>query len=549
MLKKDSLLKGTIVLAAAALVARFLGLFQRVPLDYMLDSAGRAYFGLANNVYLFLLVIATAGIPSTISKMVSERYARGRIEEAQQIYRAALLFGAVTGLIISASLYLLAPFATANIAMKPGAELAVQAIAPALLLFPIIAMMRGYFQGRQMMTAGGISQIIEQVLRVITGVALAFIFLSWGYDNEWLAAGAAAGSVFGSIGAFAVMLWYARKLKRQDAAEKLKDAQAKKGAISGAVVKLKLRRIYGEIFRMSLPIVFTALTVQFLYLVDTFFFVRLTGSLYSATESMDILGWLVNRAQALAGIPPILAIALSQSIIPVISSAFAVRNMNEVQRQGSVVMRIVLFTGIPVSIALTVASISVTGFIFTDTGGSGIVAALTAGTVFQITMMTTNSVLFGLSNPKAPMRHTIAGMAVKLVASMILGPLLGVYGLIIASTLCFLLITVLNMRTIRGEVTLNVLSGRWLRYASVIAITAGVGFGLDAAGRTLLQPLPDKLMYFVTAALTGLVILTLYLVLLVALKVVTAEDAKSYPGPLRKLFGILLRRFPVRESR
>lgn len=65
-------------MAAAALVARFLGLFQRIPLDSILGKDGGTYFAQANNVYLFLLIIATGGIPSAISKMVSERYAQGR---------------------------------------------------------------------------------------------------------------------------------------------------------------------------------------------------------------------------------------------------------------------------------------------------------------------------------------------------------------------------------------------------------------------------------------------------------------------------------------
>ncbi|MBD2845694.1 polysaccharide biosynthesis protein [Paenibacillus sp. IB182496] len=545
MIKKDSLLKGTVVLAAAALIARFLGIFQRVPLDYLLDPAGIKYFNLANTLYLFLLVIATAGIPSTVSKMVSERYAQGRVAEAQQVYRAALLFGGVTGLIISALLFVTAPFITAHISKFPGAKLAVQAIAPSLLLFPVLAMMRGYFQGRQMMSAGAISQIVEQVLRVVSAIGLLLLLLGLGYSNEWLAAGAAAGSVAGSIGAFVVMLWYARKLRRQDAAERLAQAAAAAQGVGDPSRKLKLSAIYGEIFRMAVPIVMTAATVQFLYMVDVTLFVRMTAGFYDAAQAELVVGWLGNRAQPLASIPPILAIALSQSIIPAISSAYAVRNMAEVQRQGSLAMRIVLFTGIPAALALTVAAVSVTGFIFEDAQGSLIVAALTAGTIFQITMMTSNSMLFGLGKPRAPMLHTMWGMAVKVAGSLVLGPLLGVYGLILASTLCFVLVTTLNLRAIRAEVSLDVLGGRWARYAGAVLLTAAAGVGVEWGARTLLAPLPDKLGYFFSAAICGVVILGLYLAGLVLLRVVTPAETAGFPGPVRKLFGLLFRVLPT----
>ncbi|MFC4775571.1 oligosaccharide flippase family protein [Paenibacillus sp. GCM10023252] len=539
MIKKDSLLKGTLILAAAALVARFLGLFQRIPMDYMLGEDGGISFSLANNLYLWLLVIATGGIPSAISKMVSERHALGRAGEAQRIYRAALVFGAVTGLLLSVILYVLAPWYSSYVAKIDIASSSIRAIAPALLLFPIIAMMRGYFQGRQMMSAGGISQIIEQVMRVIVGIGLALFVLNWGWGDRWVAAAVSFGSVFGSIGALAVMLYYGHKLSRQDAAE------VKAGSIRFEKSTIPFRKIYGEIFSMSIPIVVTAMTVNLMYLFDTSLFMRLTEGFYTS----DAVAKLFNdaysvKAIALAGIPPILAIALSQSIIPAISAAHSVGNVKEVQRQASLVMRIVVFTGVPIALLLTVAATSATGFLFPNTTGSGLVAALTAGTIFQITMMTSNSILFGLGKARLPMRHTLLGFAIKVAGSLALAPLMGAYGLIAASTLCFLAISWLNLRAIRRGVALNVLGTRWPAYLLTIAVASAAGFGTDYGLRSLLSAWPDKLTYLIAGGLTALVVGALYVGLLIVLRVITPQDIQSFPGPLRKLFGKVMRLIP-----
>ena len=193
---KESFIKGTLILAAAALVARVLGVVQRVPLEHMLGVSGGAAFGLASNVYLMLLTFATAGIPSTLGKMVSEKYALNRPKEAQRIYFAAILFGLGMGVLITALLYIFAPV-YAKMSSVPEATLAIRALAPALILFPVIAMMRGYFQGRNQMAPGGISQIIEQILRVVTAVGLAYLFLMWGYSEEKMAAGASFGGATG----------------------------------------------------------------------------------------------------------------------------------------------------------------------------------------------------------------------------------------------------------------------------------------------------------------------------------------------------------------
>nr|WP_246627962.1 polysaccharide biosynthesis protein [Paenibacillus oenotherae] len=536
------MIKGTIILAVAALVARFLGLFQRIPFDYMMGKEGGIYFGAANNIYLLLLIIATGGIPSAISRMVSERYAIGKPEEAQRVYRAALWFGVIAGLLIATLMFVLAP-QIAYIMKQPEAVTSIRAIAPALLLFPVIAMMRGYFQGRQMMMAGGVSQIVEQVARVLVAVGLALLVLTWGWGDRWIAAAATFGSVFGSIGAFLVMLMYARKLRRMDAKEAASERDRSPSRSQAGESKRSYRSIYKEMFSISIPIVVAAMTVQFMYNFDTSLFHRLTDSFYgnmeAATEAYD---WLAMRAQALAGIPPILAIALSTSIIPVITSAYAARNMKEVERQTTLVMRIVVFTGVPAALALTVAAVSVTGLIFDGAGGSGVAAALTAGTIFQITMMTSSSVLFGLGKTKVPMKSTIIGLVVKVAGSVALAPFMGVYGLILASTLCFITIASLNMRVIKKEVAFTVLGTRWLGYTLTIAISAGAGWAIDLACRSLLDDiLPAKVMYFLSAAATGIVSLSLYVLLLVVLRVVTAEDVRQFPGPLRKLLSPIMR--------
>ncbi|NBD26212.1 putative polysaccharide biosynthesis protein [Paenibacillus glycinis] len=541
MVKKDSLIKGTIILAAAALVARFLGIFQRIPLDYMTDSHGGGYFTVANNIYLMLLIVATGGIPSAISKMVSERYALGRPDEAQRIYKAALLFGAITGVLITVLLLIFAPFYATHIAEKPGAALAVRAIAPALFFFPVIAMMRGYFQGRQFMAAGGVSQIVEQILRVITAVGLAYLVLAWDWGQSWIAAAATFGSVFGSLGAFAVMLSYARKLKRQD----LKDAaQGQGGGTSSPPTGrsvLSFGAIYKELFKISVPIVITSMTVQFIYFFDTSFFMKLTHGYYAVADADQMLDWLGVKAQALAGIPPILAIALSQSMIPIISSAYKIRNMQEVERQASLVMRIVVFTGVPVSLIMTVAAMSITGLLFSNTGGSGAVAALTAGTIFQITMMTSNTVLTSMNKPRLPMRHALIGIVVKVVTSLILAPLLGVYGIILSSTICFMVIASLNFRQIRKEIKLNILGARWAGYALTIAAASVAGLLIDYVCRTYIGGIPVKLTYAFSCIAAGVVSLGLYVALLVLLKVVTPEDVRQFPGPLRRLLNPLMR--------
>lgn len=536
MSKKESFIKGTIILAVAALVARVLGLVQRVPLEHMLNDVGDASFTIANNVYLMLLTVATAGIPSTLSKMVSERHALNKPAEAQRVYQAALIFAGAAGVVMTLLLYFGAPYYATHVAEVPESAAAIQALAPALLLFPAIAMMRGYFQGRNNMSAGGISQIVEQIARVLTAIGLAYVLLRLGYDDTWVAAGASFGGVLGSIGAFAVMLYFAAKLRRSDREQKLPPADR----------SIPLSGIYKDIFKLSIPIVLSSLAVPAVNFIDgSIVKPLLTGEIGAAqaTEALAVLG---TRAQSVAGIPPILAIALSTSLIPIISAAFARRDQEHLERQVTLAMRIGILTGMPVVIALGVAAYSVNGLLFSSLGGSGIIAFLTFGTIFQITMMTTNSILLGIGKAKLSMIHVMIGVAVKLAASFLLAPLFGIYGIIGSTALCFLVITLLNIRSIKSIVSFSILGSRWLGFLCTVVAAAGIGYGLNQAGIQMVEVIPARLAFLFTCIIVGIAVVVIYLVLLVVFGVIRQSELGNYPRPLQKVFRPLMRLAPSR---
>lgn len=534
--KKESFVKGTLILAAAALVARVLGLAQRVPLEHLFNEVGNAAFTQANTVYLLLLPLATAGIPSTLSKMVSERYALNRPHEAQQVYRAALIFAAVVGVLMSVTLYIVAPY-YAESSKVPESTLAIRAIAPALLLFPAIAMMRGYFQGRNNMMAGGISQIVEQIARVSTAILLAFILLRQGYSNTWMAAGASFGSVLGSIGGFGVMLYYARKLRRSE--EKIALYESNEA-------RLPLLGIYKDIFKLSIPIVLSSVTVPVVNFIDTSFIVPLLSGQIGLKEATWTLGIFGSRAQSVAGIPPVLSIALSASLIPIISAAYARKDEQHLQRQVTLAMRVSILTGTPVVVSLVVAAYSVNGLLFKSLDGSGIVAMLTLGTIFQITMMTTNSILLGMGKSRISMYYVLAGLIVKFAANFLFSQLFGIYGIIGSTALCFIVITLLNLRMLKRIVPFSILGKRWGGFAIAVLASAGIGYGLNEAGIMMTHLMPARLAFLITCLVVGAAVVLVYLVLLIILGVLSSQEIAGYPRPLRKVLSPLMKLQPAR---
>jgi stage V sporulation protein B len=544
-LSKDSLVKGTFILTVAALVARALGVVQRVPLVYLLQEKGMAWYGIAFNLYSVLLVVATAGVPSALSKMISERTALGRHAEAERIYRAAVLFSLAAGVIMTSLLYVAAPY-NAQWAGLPEATAAIRALAPALLLFPLIAIMRGYFQGRQNMMPNGLSQIIEQIFRVIASVGLAYALL--GYGLEWAAAGASFGGVVGSIAAVSVMIYFARKLRRSDRRERERDSHQES--------RLPYKAIYGQLFRISIPIVIFSVTVTLIYTIDSMIVTPLLQGQAGKEQAVEMLGILSGRAQSLAGIPIILAVALSQSVVPIISAAYTRNDLSQVSQQAGRVLQLSVLTGLPMVLVICMAARPLNGFIFGNAADSAVVAhyaapmiaMLTASSMFQIMMQTSGAVLMGIGRMKPLVASVVIGIAVKLIASFWLAPVMGIYGIIAATALCFIVMTALNLFVLRQSVSFTVLGRRWWGLLITTAAIVLLGWGLEWLNSTFIHPFANsQLNDFVQAVIACGVLAAAYPILLMLTRTVTMADVKQMPGPIQKLVNRVASRMPQKQ--
>uniref|UniRef100_UPI00046FCBF9 polysaccharide biosynthesis C-terminal domain-containing protein n=1 Tax=Paenibacillus zanthoxyli TaxID=369399 RepID=UPI00046FCBF9 len=336
---------------------------------------------------------------------------------------------------------------------------------------------------------------------------------------------------------FAIMLYAAIQMKRSD---------KQSGIHASSEAKLPLLGIYKDIFSLSIPIILSSMTIQAVYFIDSSLIVPLLSGQVGGTEATRLLGILGQKAQSIAGIPPVLAIALSTSLIPVISAAYARRDEVHLKRQITLAMRIAILTGTPIVLSLVVAAYSVNGLLFSTPSGSGMIALLTLGTIFQITMTTSNSILLGMGKSRISMFYVLAGIIVKLAGSVLLSRFMGIYGIIIATALCFIVITALNLRLLRSIVPFEIMGKRWRGYLLAVLVSGAAGYGLNVAAISLTGMMPARLAYLVGCLAAGAVVVILYLVLLIVLGVLSAGELASYPRPVRKLLNPLMKLQPAR---
>jgi stage V sporulation protein B len=164
------------------------------------------------------------------------------------------------------------------------------------------------------------------------------------------------------------------------------------------------------------------------------------------------------------------------------------------------------------------------------------IALLTASALFQIIMQTSGAVLMGMGRMKALMAGVGVGIAVKVIGSVLLSPWLGIYGIIASTGLCFIVMSWINISVLKKSVSFTVLGRRFGGLIASVAVIVVLGFLFEWLTHSYVNPFE---MYRINQGINSVLVCTfvivLYPLLLMATKVVTKEDVKSFPAPLQKL--------------
>ena len=86
---KESFLKGALILGLAGVLVKIIGAFFRIPLGNLIGAEGMGYYQAAYPVYTLFLTLATAGFPTALAKLVSEKNAIGDYKGAHKIFKVS----------------------------------------------------------------------------------------------------------------------------------------------------------------------------------------------------------------------------------------------------------------------------------------------------------------------------------------------------------------------------------------------------------------------------------------------------------------------------
>ena len=209
--QQAQMLRGTVWLTASNFISRLLGAAYIIPWYIWMGKHGaeaNGLFTMGYNIYAWFLLISTAGVPVAVAKQVAKYNTKGQEEHSYAMIRGFLKFMSLLGLIFAIIMYLLSPvFAKLS---GGGKDLipVMQSLSWAVLIFPSMSVIRGFFQGHNNLKPYAISQIAEQVIRVIWMLLTAYFIMKVGSGNYVEAVTQSTFAAFIGMGASLFVLFY-----------------------------------------------------------------------------------------------------------------------------------------------------------------------------------------------------------------------------------------------------------------------------------------------------------------------------------------------------
>ena len=398
------------ILAIAGVISRIIGLLYRSPLTAIIGDEGNGYYSTAYNFYGIVLLISSYSIPSAISKILSGKIAVKEYRNAHRIFRCALIYVAIVGLLGGLLLFFGADFLVVG-----RSATVLRFFAPTIFFFGFLGVLRGYFQAHRTMVPTSISQFVEQICNAIVSIVGAVILTGMVGEGDTSkravygaigsALGTGSGVLIALIFMFVVYRFNSRNIHRM-----IEDDTHEDISYKGA-------------FKLILTVVTPFILSTFIYNVSTTLnstlFTRILINVKGKEDSAVayLYGIFSSKAMVITNLPIALASAAAAAMIPEISATLARDGLDVATKTISRVTRVILMISIPCSVGLFALAKPVMMILFPQKESldeaSLLLMFLAITVVFYSLSTVTNAVLQGIGKIYVPVVNAFVSLIIQ----------------------------------------------------------------------------------------------------------------------------------------
>ena len=432
-------LKGTMILTISSIIVKVIGSLNWIILSRVLGGEGIGLYQMGFPIYLMAITVSSAGVPVAISIITSEKLANKDYRGAKRVFNVSLRLLLISGLVFSSALLFGADFLiNQHIIRDARAYYSIIALAPAVFFVTFLASFRGYLQGWQIMTPTATSEVVEQLVRVITMLVFADLFMPYGL--AYAAGGASMGAGAGAFCALLVLMWFYRRLKRRlhEEIEAQDDSIPQESA--GHIIK--------RLLKLALPVSLTSLMLPIGANLDLLIVPqRLEVAGFDVRHATELFGYLTGMAVPLVNLATIFTAAMTISLVPSISESRTLERFDAIRDKIRLAFRVAMIITFPCFMGLFFLAEKVAALIYNAPGAAGAIQTMSVGILFLGMHQISTGILQGLGKTAIPVINMILACLVKVGMSWWLTaiPLLGIKGASMATVADFAVAAIINM--------------------------------------------------------------------------------------------------------
>jgi len=519
-MKKQSFLQGALILMLAGLINRVIGFVLRIFIVRTVGDEGLGLFQMIYPLFMTLLLISTAGFPVAISKLIPERLAKNDLRGGYNLFKVSLLFILLMSTFVVAVTYFSAEFISTGVYSDSRTYILILSILPAIIISSLASCFRGFFQGMHTMIPTALSQITEQISRFLATLMIvnAIGYLGLKYQAAGIAIGISIGEFCGLlllIILFIFTLFNNHKnksmIKNKMSTYLKRNNVADFKIIAGLAIPITMGKVINSLMMSGEAILIPR---------------QLELGGLTISEATSLYGQLSGMVEQVIFLPTIITIALTISLVPNVSDAYARNNINKIKNNYQDVIRISCYLGFPITIIFYRLGTNICDLLFGYPQAGELLATMAFCSTFIYYLQVSHGMLNGLGKPHISVINLGIGSAIKLIGIFYLtGQSLGIHGAAISIGLGIVASALLNF----------------------IAIGHNIGYDVEINTSFIKPLLASALLYFsepyireafayfsinlgpkLETIIILLIMIIIYIIIMILIRAITMEDINRF---------------------
>lgn len=429
---KKNFKRSVIILLIGGLLTKILGMVIKIIMSRLIGTEGLGLYMMVLPTFSLFIGISQFGLPTAISKLIAED-TKNNIKLLFSITPISIIVNTILMLII----FIIAPYLSKYLLHDNRCYLPILAIAFVIPFTSISSICRSYFFGKEKMLPHVISNIVEDIIRLIIMIIGIPLFINKGLN--YAVCFIILSNIISETTSIIILIFFLPK----NITIKKKDLKPNKNYIKESLsigIPNTTGRLIGSIGYFLEPIILTTTLL-------------LAG--YNNSYITNEYGILSGYVMPLLLLPSFFTLAISQALLPVVSKEYARKNVKEVKRKIIQAITYSLLIGIPITIAFILIPQVFLKLIYNTTKGISYIRFLAPICLIQYIQAPLTFSLDAMGKSKDGMKAITIGVIIRTILLSVLSLLkIGLWGLIISISVNVIVVTMYSFYKVKKAISL-----------------------------------------------------------------------------------------------